>query len=1408
VNDPAAAERAVREFLAREASLLGPERGELRLNPSRSGSFEGGRIRFFDFDWLLDGVPVEGARIFLHVNHGNVIQFGSEGVGPAPASLPFRLTSEQAATRAFDHAGGRRAGDLLISDPARILLPLPGRGSAGWGEGIEYRPAWRVAFRRGEAHPTWTAEVDARTGEILAFYDANAYARVVGGVQSRTPNDPEEKVPFPRSRVTHGEVVYDTGDTATYLYQGGPVFTALDGTFFRPVCIDCQNPERAFAFAREGTGDLDLGTGGADGTGNGFSTPAERSVFYHLNRIRALAKKWLANSWFETTVGANVNIVDVCNAFWDGSTVNFFRSGGGCTNTGQSFDVIAHEWGHGLDQNTNLGDGSTGEATGDITSMHATHDARMGPFFETNGNPVRDLESSRVGYVARISNLGSFCVDCSAQGLPCTDGPGGHEVHCEGEIYGQAHWDLAKLLIAKHGFATGWQVLERIYFLSLPQATTFFPGQGGNVYNAYLAVDDDNGNLADGTPNCAEIHAAFSAHEIANGPPCAGSTPGCARPAQPVVTASGACGRVLLDWNAVPGGVLYRVLRADFDPALAYIPLGTTTGTHFEDATVQPGMVHHYVVEAETATGCRSTIENPVAGAAASSARPSVEAFVLSDIPAGNRSGFADPGESVDPTLTLGNPLPSDAAPGPAANLTSLVAGVGATTPGATWPAIPAGGTAPGTAFRVALDGGVACGVQAEFALSIADGSGCATTPGYISFPVGERVLRFEDDFETDTGWTVATGGPTVANGRWVRDDPVGTNWQPEFDATPGPGTRCWFTGQNTSDGSGDVDGGTTVLLSPVIDLSGAAAARLSYRRWWGNSAPGADPGDFFRVDVSGDGGATWFIAKSATSQMRSLAWQPVEVRLEPLVPLNNQFRIRVRVADGTPSGALVEGAIDDIRVEGLICDPTPPCFVEPDFSGLATLSPGASCAEADLGWSPASTNCANAAVSYNVYRSTAPDFTPGPSSLVAPGVAGTGYHDTLLTPGVTYHYLVRAEDSRSGEDSNLTRLPLTATSSPDTVPPVFAGLAAVATGGSCGEVVLGWAPAAETCSAPARYDVFRSTTPGFVPGPSNRVASVLSAGFVDTALVPDQSYFYVVRAVDAAGNTDGNLVEGGAASRILPRLLYHQDFEAGDGGWSRIAPDDAVTGRWEWGDPEGTGVQPEDDATPSPGSRAWITGLAALGGAGGNDVDAGTTTLASPNLDLSTASSPVLGIALFFSNELGANPGEDPFRVDVSGDGGSSWVSVLNTTAPLAAWDFREFPLAGLVPFNTQFRIRVTAQDLGVGGSLVEAGVDGVTLLQPDEGCLGCPAPADPVGTIQASRSGDDIVIDWSADPVAAVSYNVYLLSGPGFSQWVRAGSTPSKTFVHPGAAQLTNEDFFYRVSAVDACGAESPLN
>jgi hypothetical protein len=204
--------------------------------------------------------------------------------------------------------------------------------------------------------------------------------------------------------------------------------------------------------------------------------------------------------------------------------------------------------------------------------------------------------------------------------------------------------------------------------------------------------------------------------------------------------------------------------------------------------------------------------------------------------------------------------------------------------------------------------------------------------------------------------------------------------------------------------------------------------------------------------------------------------------------------------------------------------------------------------------------------------------------------------------------------------------------------------------------------------------------------------------------------------------------------------------------------------------------------------------------------VDNGTTTLLSARYDTSGMVKPAVGYARWFTNDRGASPGEDPLVVEISDDDGMTWVELETVGAgtPLA-WVQTEIPFPpSLLPSN-RVRLRFTVADLGAG-SLVEAGVDAIALLDRGQGCTSCALPVTPVQTILIGRSGDDVVLDWSADSTPATRYAVYQLTGPAFDQAVLVGTTTTRSFVHEGAA-LSAESYAYRVSRVDDCGNESAV-
>ncbi|MFN0152527.1 MAG: M14 family zinc carboxypeptidase [bacterium] len=224
-----------------------------------------------------------------------------------------------------------------------------------------------------------------------------------------------------------------------------------------------------------------------------------------------------------------------------------------------------------------------------------------------------------------------------------------------------------------------------------------------------------------------------------------------------------------------------------------------------------------------------------------------------------------------------------------------------------------------GTPFVVSVDASCPAGHDAAFTVTLA-GDDAYASEDALTLEVGAvtYTYNYAQDFETATDWT-QDPTHTATAGAWARIDPNATNYQPGDDATPPPGVFALITAQNPAgnDGSGDVDGGISATRSPVIDLSSVPRARLDLAWSHGQRDATGDPaGDFFRINLSTDGGATYPTSLVALGDGTSQpGWSLLSVRLDSLVTLTNQMRVRVQAADGTASGDIIEGGVDDIFI-------------------------------------------------------------------------------------------------------------------------------------------------------------------------------------------------------------------------------------------------------------------------------------------------------------------------------------------------------------------------------------------------------------------------------------------------------------------------------------------------------------
>ena len=209
---------------------------------------------------------------------------------------------------------------------------------------------------------------------------------------------------------------------------------------------------------------------------------------------------------------------------------------------------------------------------------------------------------------------------------------------------------------------------------------------------------------------------------------------------------------------------------------------------------------------------------------------------------------------------------------------------------------------------------------QSTTSSTVADPNG-APASYYTALAATSTNVVFQDTFETNQGWVATVNGATT--GQWQRGVPAnGGRGDPPVDSNDA-GTQCYLT-QNAA-GDTDVDGGSVILTSPTMNASGGGEAILSYARWYDNTGAGTggNPGTHtFDVAVSNNNGSSWVALESvgpATSES-SGGWYYKSFPLSTVLPLTSQMKVRFTASDSAASPAVVEAAVDAVKLETVIC--------------------------------------------------------------------------------------------------------------------------------------------------------------------------------------------------------------------------------------------------------------------------------------------------------------------------------------------------------------------------------------------------------------------------------------------------------------------------------------------------------
>ena len=462
----AAAEALALELARASAPALGISASDLVLD--ETVAFDGWTM--VTLGQRHRGVPVRGGFLLFSFADGRLVAFKNELLLPEALPEAPVLSSARAEAIALEVAAKLSLEVQLAAAPSLEVW-------VGGDRPSDARLAFAVRVRAFAPRAELEIHVDATTGAVLAVDDEVRHAD--GETRLRIHADPvtagSAKAAFTtfalavQNQATDGDGEVRSTGAQQLTYEGplvriadasGAPLERLQASFVGPFRVQDLVPQNY----------------------------TQADPFVHLSVVKQRALELTPGlQWLRGRLTANVNLGATCNAFWDGSTVNFYREGGGCNNTGRIASIVIHEFGHGYHQFlTRNVVGSVGEGSGDFLAATILDDPVVGRGFSTNGSGIRRIDQRRV-YPDHYRG----------------------DVHNDGLIWGSALWALRRQLMEKHGDVQGRRWVERAFAVALAQG----PGLS-TAYPAILLADDDDQNPSNGTPNSCEINAIFEAHGL------------------------------------------------------------------------------------------------------------------------------------------------------------------------------------------------------------------------------------------------------------------------------------------------------------------------------------------------------------------------------------------------------------------------------------------------------------------------------------------------------------------------------------------------------------------------------------------------------------------------------------------------------------------------------------------------------------------------------------------------------------------------------------------------------------------------------------------------------------------------------------------------------------------------------
>ena len=475
-----------------------------------------GQYKFwlFRYGQVNGGVPVHGAGLQTLVRNAgtNPVVWASSslrdltGFAAKPAMRPRAADADKTlrGIRASTDFTGR-----ALPLPTKISSLSPSKLVVFAGTERQTAPARMALAYTAEtdgALAQWEIVADAESGDVLDAHAIIVFDNVTGTVAGN---------------VTQGDKSIECADEVPTAYSfaevtggGASAFTDVDGAFVLTnpgtTAIDVMSPSGGqffdvtnFVGASESLTSSVLPPGPVSFLHNAANTDplliAQANGYANANQVRRFLLGYLPSY---PTISSQVNMPVIVNrndgfcpgnAWYDPSiqTINFCQ--GSATYGNTSFaSVSQHEYGHHIVQMGGSGQGAYGEGMGDTIAalLAGTPGLGYGFFLNQCTTALRNADNT-------CQFLTSGCSSC------------GSEIHACGQLISGAIWSVRKELILTN--PTGYaDIINALALSSIPM-------HQGTAINAQIAIDlltldDNDGNIDNGSPHYQEICKGFAAH--------------------------------------------------------------------------------------------------------------------------------------------------------------------------------------------------------------------------------------------------------------------------------------------------------------------------------------------------------------------------------------------------------------------------------------------------------------------------------------------------------------------------------------------------------------------------------------------------------------------------------------------------------------------------------------------------------------------------------------------------------------------------------------------------------------------------------------------------------------------------------------------------------------------------------